>query len=190
MQLLYQEILESQNGNKDKMLKMVNKFQPLILKNSKKLYYEDAYEDVQTRFIEIIQNIKLEKFKHVNDPYILKYLKISVQNSCIQLSKSRASFKTIPLFSYVDNTGDNFSSLWSNKNLSHIDEYPHIKLDILRKILTPYEYNIINFFYFQQFQVQEIAKYFHKSSSAISQAKKSALKKLKKNLTKESLFDV
>ena len=68
MQSLYQEILEAQRGNDEKMLQLLRQFQPLLAKNARRLRYEDAFDDLQVKLIEVIKYIKLGQLKNTENP--------------------------------------------------------------------------------------------------------------------------
>lgn len=170
------------------MLQLIKKFQPLIAKYARKLGYEDAFEDIQVKFIEIIKYMKLEQFRTKTNPYLLKYLKTSIVNHCIKLSQKQRANKAVPFSSLMDNTGEDNSTYFVDKLFFVPDEYPQIENDALSSILTPYECKVIFYCYFQRYTVKEIAQYYHVSAPAISQVKTNALKKLRKHMEKEMKF--
>gem|GEM_PF-318652 len=185
MQSLYQEILEAQRGNDEKMLQLLRQFQPLLAKNARRLGYEDAFDDLQVKLIEVIKYIKLGQLKNPENPYLINYLKRCIENHCIKLSQKQQADKTVPISSLLENLGeDGYAYLW-DKLLTCTDENPQIQNDAFAKTLTPYESNVIRYFYVQSYTVKEIAQYYHVSASAISQVKTNALKKLRKQVDKE-----
>jgi len=185
MQSLYQEILEAQRGDDEKLLQLLKQFQPLLSKNARRLGYEDAFDDLQVKLIEVIKYMKLEQFKNPENPYILNYLKRCIENHGIKLSQKQQADNSVPISSLLENIGeDGYTYLW-HKLLYCTDEYPQLQNDVFAKTLTPYESNIIRYFYVQSYTVKEIAKYYHVSPPAISQVKTNALKKLRKQVDKE-----
>ena len=184
MQSLYNDIIEVQRGNSEQMLRLIEQFRPLIAKHARKLGYEDAFEDVQVKFIEVIQGIKMDQLQNAGDPYILKYLKRSIENYFITLLQKQKANDTIPLSSLCEDDKESFSFLL-DRLFTCSDEYPQMEYDVLRSILTPYECEIIRYFYFECYSVKEIAAHYRVSMPAISQAKANALKKLRKYFEKE-----
>jgi hypothetical protein len=88
---LYSNVMRCKKKDRDALLEMVTKFSPLIKKYSYLLNYSDAEQDVTTAFIEVVKNMPLEKIALSNDgnTYILSYIKKSIKNKYILLSKQK-----------------------------------------------------------------------------------------------------
>lgn len=52
--MLYQFIQEAQAGNQKAMLYLLEKFDPLLRKYSRRLRAEDSYQTMQLKFLELI----------------------------------------------------------------------------------------------------------------------------------------
>lgn len=94
---LYRMIEKSQNNDEDSMLYILQKFEPLLLKYTKKLYYEDAFFDLQIELIEIIRDIPIEGFRECDEGRIISYICKSIYTRYIMLSKNISYIKQIHL---------------------------------------------------------------------------------------------
>lgn len=74
--MLYEIICRAQNGDKEAMQELVDRFTPLMRKRANKLGYEDAYEDIRLFFIELIYSMKLEKIRLKEDGGITSYINV------------------------------------------------------------------------------------------------------------------
>lgn len=63
------------------------------------------------------------------------------------------------------------------------DTYPAIEYDFLCQTLTPRQAQIILLFFFYRYPVKDIARMLHITTSAVSQAKASAIQTLKQYIT-------
>lgn len=183
MQSLFDQISLAQKGDETALLELIDQFQPLLRKYSRKLKEEDAYSDLQLQLIEVIKKVKLENLASRQDPYLLNYIKKCMEHHFIKLSKKQNNMaKVIPLSAFGQANGEERSAYFLDKLQSVSDEYLQIEYDTLSRLLTPREAEIIIFFYRFHYPVKEIAEHCHVSMSAISQTKTNAVKKLKKQL--------
>ena len=74
-------------GDRDAALKMIQQFQPLLQKYSRKLGYEDAYNDLVLFFIELIYKIPDQIIASFNDGKLVKYISICIKNHHYYLLK-------------------------------------------------------------------------------------------------------
>jgi hypothetical protein len=56
-------INQSQTGNNDATLALIEKFNTLLKKYAYKLFYDDAYSDLLVDFIELLHNIQLDHLR-------------------------------------------------------------------------------------------------------------------------------
>ena len=54
-------VKKAQGNDKEAMLKLIEQFVPLLRKYSRKLNYEDSYEEMTLFFIELIKSFRLDK---------------------------------------------------------------------------------------------------------------------------------
>lgn len=174
---LYDLVKESQNGDKEVTLQLVEKFMPLLKKYAWKLGYEDAFEDLRLNFLELLKLMNLDQLSCKDDARIVSYLTKSLYYSFIKLSKrNRTSANEIPVSSYLDADSDN-----TIEDLAvSYDDYNFITKEILHKYLTNNEAEIIFEIFYLKRKVKEIAYDRKISEAAISKIKKHALEKLKK----------
>ena len=80
---LTERILKAKS-EKDEMLSLLRQFDPLLKKYAHELRYEDAYNDLQLCFIELIERIKIEGFIGKGEEYLLSYIRKSVVSFSIK----------------------------------------------------------------------------------------------------------
>lgn len=73
-------VKKAQENDKEAMLKLVKQFVPLLRKYSRKLNYEDSYEEVTLFFIELIKSFRLDKLSCTEDGVITAYINVSVRH--------------------------------------------------------------------------------------------------------------
>jgi len=88
MDNLYELIIKCKNNDNESFEIICKKFEPLILKYSRLLNYEDAYCELKDRFILCIYKMPIEEnsFKN-NETTILSYIKTTIKNEYINLNK-------------------------------------------------------------------------------------------------------
>lgn len=175
---IYALLVNCQKHDDDSLLEMLGKFKPLLLKYSFKLYYEDAYNDLQLAFIEIIFAIPINRFSELpeNEPQIIAYLSKSLYTRYIQLSKKDQdlgkclSFGDEELLDYFETTyGDD------------VDLSEDVKKYM--SYLTPMQQNVILNIYYKGYNDAEIARKLGISRQAVGRTKYRALKILREYLT-------
>lgn len=176
-----EEILKSKTDS-TALVELIERFAPLLNKYAKKLKSEDAYADLQLKFIEVVLRFDPSKMRSSDDPYILSYLSRAIHNHYIYLSKQeRLDDSAFPISAFGDENGvDMLDKLYP----PHVEKYSCEEFDFLYKNLTVYEADIIVAIYYYRYTVHDLARHYGVSSSAISQAKSNAIKKLKKALSK------
>lgn len=169
------KIKESQLGNDESLLWLISKFNPIINKYSKKLNYEDSYEEMQFLFIKAIKNIKINKIRNESDGALVKYLERIIYNNFIMSSKHYEYIK-----SHEFNINDD---IYHGENMAEEnDDYSNLLLFNLRKLLNEKEYRVIYYYFYEEYKTEEIADVLGESVWNIYKLKKSALEKLKTNL--------
>lgn len=104
--------------DRDAIIQLVQMFEPLLKKYSLKLNYEDAYSDLQLFLIELVKKLNKNALFNTEDKYYLSYIKKSIRNKYINLSKKQKKIcdLTIEFCSLDDEYEDvNFSYLKSNE---------------------------------------------------------------------------
>ena len=77
-------IAQSQAGNSDATLMLIEKFNPLLRKYAYKLYYDDAYDDLLADFIELLHNLKLDCVRDKSEGSLVSYIYKSIYSSYIK----------------------------------------------------------------------------------------------------------
>jgi RNA polymerase sigma factor (sigma-70 family) len=181
-----EKILQAQT-DEEVLVELIEQFTPLLTKYARKLESEDAYADLQLKFIQLILQFNPKTMRGDDDPYILSYLRRSIHNYYIYLSKQEKLARLIFPISALsnDDMGDNYADFMDKQCPPEAESHLYDEFDLLYKNLTAYEAHIIIAHFYFQYATREIAKHYGVSPSAISQAKSNALKKLYKFLMKE-----
>ncbi|SHJ35906.1 RNA polymerase sigma factor [Lutispora thermophila] len=83
--MLWELVEQSKNGDKEALMKLIKKFEPLIKKYTKELNYEEAETDLIISFIEILKDINLSIFPVKNDGLVVNYIVRSLNHKKINL---------------------------------------------------------------------------------------------------------
>lgn len=172
----YQSILDVQNGNKERLLELVNQFKPLLNKYSRKSGYEDAFCDMQLSFIELIYHFPIYNFSENDEIRILSYISRSMYHTSIALSKKEWKNRENILFSELEEE----ETYRMEESLKKEDEYNFTEIDFLQDILSSREYQIIKGYFYEGKLEKELAEEYHLSKAAISKIKQRGLAKIKK----------
>lgn len=94
--MIINDIIKIQNADSEPIIKMVEKFNPLLKKYAKRLYYEDAYNYLVADFIELLHDINLEKIRIKEDGGMVSYIAKSIHGCYIKrLKKIRLAYKVV-----------------------------------------------------------------------------------------------
>ena len=168
-------IAESQNGNNDATLLLIEKFKPLLKKYAYKLYYEDAYYDLLVDFIDMIHDINLDHIYDKGEGKMVVYIYKSINSSFIKRLTVIKKLHNCILYSDLSENQLYYVNIISSIN----DEYFMNELPSISLFLTKTEFLIINMIYCSGYTVAEIASVFDISRQAVNQMKRRALNKLK-----------
>lgn len=173
---------EAKSGNKDAMAQIIEKFNPLLKKYSRKLEYEDAYNDLVLFFIELIYKIPDQIIASFNDGKLVKYISICIKNHHYYLLKKNTfSVNEINISEMSDEQKyylESSSSVIDESNAENI-------FFILKDFLAPNELQIIILIYYFGYTSAEIARKEKTTRQAVNQLKQRALHKIKKNFYKD-----
>jgi RNA polymerase sigma factor (sigma-70 family) len=169
-------INQSQAGDSEATLTLIKKFNPLLKKYAKKLYYDDAYNDLLLDFIELLHNIRLNRIRGPNERFLVSYICTSIRSSYI---KRLISLKK--LRNYIPYSALSEGQLYYAEAASATSD-PYLRLEItgFEKLLTQSELSIIKMIYLLDYTVTETADIYGISRQAVNQTKKRALQKLEK----------
>ena len=174
--MIVDEVYKIQSGDNTATLKLIEKFKPILKKYAHSLSYEDAYDDLLVDFIELLNTLKVDKIQNKNDGCMVAYLTTSIHNSYIKKLIKVKQLRNFTTYSELSENELHFiDSLTATK-----DTYVNTDYDLLRKLLTNQEFNIIKMLYYDGYTVTETAIAIGITRQAVNQMKNRALKKLKK----------
>ncbi len=159
------------NDQKSKLLmKLLNDFNPLIEKYSRKLNYSEAKTDLIICLIVTI--IKIRRVDNIGQ--IVNYITKSIKHEYIRLSKKRQE--------YLRHECQSENIFVSEEN--YFD--PDLSIDVKNaiSILTDYQKKIIILKYYYGYSDSEIALLLQVTRQAINKAKRNSLNKMRILLTK------
>lgn len=167
-------IEESQNGNSDATLQMIEKFNPLLKKYAYKLYYEDSYNDLLVDFVELLHNINLDRIQDKGEGKMVSYLCKSINSSYIKKLTAIKKLHSCILYSELTENQMYYVNILS----ASTDEYFMRELPGIALLLTKPEFLTVKMLYCSGYTIAETAFVFGVSRQAVNQMKKRALKKL------------
>lgn len=175
-------IAQSQSGEVDATLELVNKFKPLLRKYAFKLNFDDAYDDLLLDFLILMKSIPLQYLKSCSEGTLITYIQKSIYYSYIKHSIRIKKLRNISLYSDLKE-----GELYHIEAKTAIfDDYADIDMQGFGQLLTKSELLIIKMIYYSGYSVSEIAIICGISRQAVNQTKIRALKKLK-NLYSDKL---
>lgn len=180
--MIYKLLVEVQQGDKEAMLELINRFQPLLKKYARKLGYDDAYEDCLLFFIELIKTVDLKKLNTLNDPAITSYIKVSVTHFYGKKVRKALEEEREIAFSELTEEQRYYIEAKTAKQ-DEQDFFTELGVD---RLLNPNEKKILYLVYANGYTIAEIARKFHKSRQTVNQLKMRTLKKLRKLENREN----
>lgn len=100
--MLFEKVLEAQKGSEEAKLELVERFQPTIRANARKLKREDGREEMTLAFLEILESMNLEKLRSREDGVIVAYFKNALHHAYCH--KVEESIKQPSVAFSIDNT--------------------------------------------------------------------------------------
>ena len=79
--MLMEQIVRAQQGCSEEMEALIEKFEPILKKYSRKLFWEDAHNDMTLAFIELVYALPLDKLRNTEDGALVNYIAASVRNT-------------------------------------------------------------------------------------------------------------
>ena len=154
---------------------LVRRFDKSPRKYARYLRYEDAYNDLLTFFIELIQSAPLRATLDKGDGVIVNYIAKSIKGEYIKLSKS-IDRNILPFSDLNDET-----AYMLEAQMSYTQEYD-LGQYWASEALTNTEEMVIRMIYERGYSVPYTAELLGKTRQAINQTKLRALKKIKKEI--------
>ncbi|MGE5627787.1 MAG: sigma-70 family RNA polymerase sigma factor [Solirubrobacterales bacterium] len=168
---LYDLLIESTNNNEDALMKIIDKFMPLIKNYNRKLSYDGADSDLIIHLIKIVKKfVNKRHFDFTNDKLIVSYIAKSIKHEYIRLSKINCKITKNETLLNEDilsiPTDNNFeNAILINELLNRL---PKNQSSLLRQI------------YMDGYSETNLATKLNISRQAINKAKRKALDNLKK----------
>jgi len=176
---IYESVQKARNYDEEALLLLINKYDPLLKKYAYKCNYEDAYNDLQLFFMDLILNkINLEKMNSTEDRVFSVYFKKAVHNEYILQSKKNGKYKENGVLS----TDDEYDlvTVVLDESGGYEDDLSFIAFEELKGVLNEYEFTLIYQLYNDGLNVTEIAEMQNVSRQHINQVKKRTLSKISK----------
>lgn len=181
--MLFDQIVRAKQGNQEDMENLVVQFMPLLRKYSRKLFWEDALNDMTLAFLEIIHGMKTDVLKSRGDGTIVTYLAQSVRNAYIKLLERyfRQPDTVLSLNEATERDKLEFLSAQA------ADEYQSF-FSILEGCpdLTEKEKTVLALVYYWGYTAAEIARGLSESKQNINQIKLRGLRKLRQQVSNGS----
>lgn len=172
-------IVAAQNSDKQSMMELLTYFEPIINKYTRRMRNdEDFKSDITIYLIELINEIKLSKFRIPNDYAIINYVKNSLYHQYICLSK-KSSVRRVTENNYESEDLDE----WIGVDTSFSDTINDFLMDdVLRNTLTEREYSCIKLMVLDGLSSTQAANILGITRQSANEAKIRALTKLKRLL--------
>lgn len=172
---LFELIQLAQTKDEDAILHLMQTFNPLINKLSKKLNYEDAKSDVILEFIKLIYSINMDKINNVSDPFLISYISRATKCKSIDLFKKNV----LKLPETIELNLDIISP--ENTNIDLVDKL-FIDEIFASKCITDKQKLILKERYINDFSDYEISQKLHISRQAVNCLRRKALENIRSYL--------
>lgn len=174
--MLMNRIKEVQTGSDEACLNLIRQFNPLLKKYARKLYYDDAYNDLLVEFLSLVKYLNINRLRNHSDGVIVAYIFKSIHSRYLHLSKAKNKYmqKIRPLSALSEE-----EQYYVEVSLSSFDNYDILQIIDLEKILTDHEISIIYIIYVLGFSSSDIARKLGVSRQSVNQTKVRAFKKIK-----------
>jgi len=164
--------LKSKAGDKYYLMKIIEKFNPLLIKYSNKLDYDGAYSDLEIALIEAIYSLPIEKSPYMKEGQITAYINKSIISKHIRLSKKNRLTSSRETELNLEIAGVDYMEDIENRSFIYclLDKLTKLQKRIL----------VLKFIY--GYTEVEIANKLHVSKQSVNGTKKRALKTLRSYL--------
>ena len=173
--MIFDDICKSKNGDKDAMLSLIKRFDPLIKKYGRKLETEDGYNDMVAEFLGILSRFNCESIVGRQDGAMVTYIEKAVYHAYTKLLRQHIE-RDRP-FLPID--------LLPETAFSHgLSDVPvqSFTFDLPKNLLTVKERKVLYAIDVLGYSAADIAKKWGTTRQNISQMHKRAVKKIKSHL--------
>ena len=177
--MLMEQIVRAQQGCSEEMEALIEKFEPILKKYSRKLFWEDALNDMTLAFIELVYALPLDKLRSTEDGALVNYIAAAVRNTYNAFLKQY--FSRPQAVASLDDATE-AQKLETIAYEDKREEQQFLDLLDLCPNLTEKERQVLLLVYYWGYRSVEIAERFSTSKQNINQIKQRALKKLRERL--------
>ena len=168
---IYNLVNDSKKGNKEDTLKLIKKFNPLIIKYSRKLNYDGAETDLIICLLEILNHIPIYNNPELqNDDRIVGYINTCIKHNYINLSKKDNLITNNEVELNTDILGEDSS-------FNNFEDYFFI-YELLNN-LPGFQKQIVKQIYIDNISESQLAKQLHISRQPVNRTKNRALNNLR-----------
>ncbi|MCT4660497.1 MAG: sigma-70 family RNA polymerase sigma factor [Tissierellales bacterium] len=171
---LYKSLKDAQAGNSDAVLAIVKKFELSVKKFARTLKYPEAETDLMIEFLNLIQNLDLQRFNLDDEGQLVMYIYNSLNHKKIDLYRKHIQNKQELVF-----VADVYPI--SDNNYSNSFESDIIFNDIISS-LKPIQKDIISMKYRYGYTDADISRKLGISRQAVYKSRNKALGVLRRNL--------
>lgn len=164
---IFNKVINYREGDNESLIKIIDIFNPLLIKYSRLLNGEDTKQDLIIHLINVVNKIKFDNNNLCEDKAIVGYMAKSIRNEYIRLSKkiNKILLNELELNLDIEIEYDGFDS-----EFEMLDTF---------KVLSEKEAYVMKLIYVYYLSVSEVSDYMKISRQAVNQAKNRALKKIK-----------
>lgn len=177
--MLIDQITRAREGNPDDIESLITKFDPILKKYSRKLFWEDAYNDMIVEFIDLIHKFPIQNLRSKDDGVLVNYIAQSVRN--VYLALLRDFFNSPQEVTSLDEATEALKL----ETIAYVDKREEDNFQDLLALcpdLTEKERAVLTQIYYWGYTSVEIAASLSTSKQNINQIKQRGLKKLRKKL--------
>ena len=182
--MLMEQIVRAQQGCSEDMEALIEKFKPILKKYSRKLFWEDALNDMTLAFLELIYALPLDKLRSTEDGALVNYIATCVRTTYNAFLKQHFSCpQTVASLDDATEAQKLETIAYEDKR----EEQQFLDLLDLCPNLTEKERQVLILVYYWGYRSVEIAERFSTSKQNINQIKQRALKKLRTRLAEDGI---
>ncbi len=160
-------IIQSQKGDSRATLMLIKKYDPLLKKYAYKLYYDDAYYDLLSDFIEFLHYVQLDRLYSTSEGTLVSYICTVVRSSYIK--RLRVLKKHQNSVSYSDLSENEL--YYAEAALVTLDTHFELELTGIDHLLTESELSVVEKIYLLGYTVAETAAINEISRQAVNKTK-------------------
>lgn len=171
---LYDLIVMAKGNNQDALLKIINKFNLLIKKLSRKMVYDDAETDLIIFFIKMIKNSDLNKLKNFSEGALVKYIQVSLNHKAIDHCRKYYLTKHNEIALDTDIIKQSFDNNNNIDNKLLVDQLLNLNF------LTKHQVLILKYYYLLEYSDIQIGNKLKISRQAVHKSRIKALNIIQK----------